>query len=124
MFFLHLSCKKENFFPFTTWLLLSSFGTLLTSSLGVYALLVARINVKNVMITNAFGLESNFDQLNIITSAKKKFVTFHTNYVLPFTTLQNVLLLNIFLIIAIVICQQLHNFQTQCFANKRAPPLA
>ncbi|EJF86392.1 hypothetical protein [Candidatus Bartonella washoeensis] len=122
MFFLHLSCKKGNFLPVTTWLLLSSFGILLTSKL-VYIHFIAQPNAINGITTNVCDSENKYDQLNITTAANKKFVTLHTNYVLPFNAPQGSLTLNIFLIIAMVICRQLHNLQTQFFSNKRAPPL-
>ncbi|OLL55642.1 hypothetical protein AT238_03390 [Bartonella henselae] len=121
MFFLHIYCKKEKFPPFTIWLLLSSLGILLINDLEAYIHLIAP-HVSNVITINAFDLENKYDQLNITTTTNKKFLTLHTDYVLPFRTFQSILVLNTSLIAAIVICTQLNNFQMQCFTNKRAPP--
>ncbi|BBL53178.1 hypothetical protein MF1_04360 [Bartonella quintana] len=127
MFFLHLHRKKEKFFPFTASLLLSSFGILLMNSfLGVYAYFIAQSHINNVITFNPLDSENKYDQLNVTKAANKKFITLHRDYVLPFiSAFQNIPALNVSLIAPVVIvCIRLYNFQTQCFANKRAPPLA
>ncbi|GAA5110373.1 hypothetical protein [Bartonella jaculi] len=60
----------------------------------------------------------------LLAQPNTKNVTTVSPYVLPFSALQSILTLNVFLIAAIAICTRLDNLQTQCFANKRAPPLA
>ncbi|CAF26326.1 hypothetical protein [Bartonella quintana] len=127
MFFLHLHRKKEKFFPFTASLLLSSFGILLMNSLlGVYAYFIAQSHINNVITFNALDSENKYDQLNVTKAANKKFITLHRDHVLSFiSAFQNIPALNVSLIVPVVIvCIRFHNFQTQCFANKRAPPLA
>nr|WP_210302696.1 hypothetical protein [Bartonella callosciuri] len=124
MFFLHLFCKKENFFPFATWLLLSSFGMLLISHLEVYVHLIARSNAKNIITTNAFDLKDKRDKLNVTTTENKKLVTLPIDSVLSANIFQNIIALNLFLIMTIALCIRVGNLQTQYFSNKRAPPLS
>ncbi|KEC54571.1 hypothetical protein O9A_01185 [Bartonella koehlerae C-29] len=81
--------------------------------------MMAQPHVINAITTNAFNLENKYDHLNIPPARNKKFLTLHTDYVLPFRDFQSILVLNKSLIAAIIICIRLHNFQTQCFANKR-----
>ncbi|MCZ2158265.1 hypothetical protein NPX99_03060 [Bartonella sp. 220] len=123
MFFLHLSCKKENFLSFTIWLLLSSFGVLLTSSLGTRPYLIKRSQENNIVKTETLYPQNKREQLNVTTTKNTKLITFHTNPVLPIDTFQNPLTLSLFLIITTIIYTQLKNLQTQYFSNKRAPPL-
>ncbi|ENN94750.1 hypothetical protein [Bartonella vinsonii] len=124
MFFLHLSCKKENFLPLTIWLLLSSFGVLLTSNLGTRSYLIKRPQENNIVKTETLYPQNKREQLNVITTGNTKFITFHTNPILPIGTFYPPLTLSLFLIITTVIYTQLKNLQTQYFSNKRAPPLA
>ncbi|VEJ45568.1 hypothetical protein [Bartonella vinsonii] len=124
MFFLHLSCKKENFLPLTIWLLLSSFGVLLTSDLGTRPYLIKRSQENNIVKTETLYPQNKREQMNATITENTKFITLHTNPVLPIGTFQNPLTLSLFLIITTVIYTQLKNLQTQYFSNKRAPPLA
>ncbi len=123
MYFLHLYCKKENFLPFTTWLLLSSFGVLLTNNAGARAYLLKRLQANNIVETNTLDSQNKRDQLNVTTTENKKFVTLHGDSVLPLNIFRNILIWNLFLITTTFICTQLENLQTQYFSNKRAPPL-
>ncbi|EJF90821.1 hypothetical protein ME1_00021 [Bartonella vinsonii subsp. arupensis OK-94-513] len=124
MFFLHLSCKKENFLPFTMWFLLSSFSVLLTSNLGERAYLIKRPQENNIVKTDVIYPQNKREQLNVTSTENTKFITLHTNPVLPINNFQNTLALSLFLIIIVVIYTQLKTPQTQYFSNKRAPPLA
>ncbi|UNE55133.1 hypothetical protein LNM86_04700 [Bartonella machadoae] len=122
MFFLQLPCKKENFFPFTIWLLLSGFGMLLISNLGAAAYLIKQPQENNIVKTNSFYPQNKSHRLKAITTENKNFATFHINLILPNGGFLPTL--NLFLVIVIVICTQFRNLKTQYFSNKRAPPLA
>nr|WP_273721130.1 MULTISPECIES: hypothetical protein [unclassified Bartonella] len=121
MLFLHLYCKKENFLPFTTWLLLSGFGVLLASNLEKLAYLIKQPQANNIVSTNTLDPQNEYHHLNV--SENKKFVTLHTDSVLPINIVQNILTLNPFLITSVMICRRFEHLQTQYFTNKRAPPL-
>nr|WP_273759421.1 hypothetical protein [Bartonella sp. ML70XJBT.G] len=120
MLFLHLSCKKENFLPFTTWLLLSSFGVLLASNVETLTYLIKQPQANNIVKMNTLDLQNKY-HLNV--SKNKKLVTLHTNSILPINIVQDILTLNPFLITSIMICTRFEHLQTQYFTNKRAPPL-
>ncbi|OPB35071.1 hypothetical protein [Bartonella taylorii] len=123
MLFLHLYCKKENFLPFATWLLLSSFGILLVNNLGTRTYWLKQPQASNVVKTNTLELHNKHAQLRVATTEKKKFGILHTDPVLPISAFQNISALKRFLMNAVIICKQLGNLQTHFFLNKRAPPL-
>ncbi|EJF75760.1 hypothetical protein HWV54_01150 [Bartonella alsatica] len=125
MFFLHLYCKKEIFFPFTAWFLLSGFSMLLTSNLEACAYLSQQLQANNIIEMNTLDTQNECDQLNlnVIITENKKFVTLHTDSMLPISIFQSILALNLFLITTIVIDTKFCNLQTQYFENKRAPPI-
>ncbi|UTO29280.1 hypothetical protein [Bartonella harrusi] len=124
MRFLQLSCKKEDFFPFTFWLLLSGFGMLLINNLEADAYLIKQPQENNIVKTKCLDPQDHqLHRLNTLTTENKNFATFHTNPILPNATFQNILTLNLFLIVVIVICTPFRNLKTQYFSNKRAPPL-
>ncbi|GAA4662972.1 hypothetical protein [Bartonella pachyuromydis] len=120
MLFLHLYCKKENFLPFTTWLLLAGFGVLLTSNLEMLAYLSEQPQVNNIVEANTLDLQNEYNHSNV--NENKKFATLHTDSVLPINIVQDIQALNLFLRTSIIICIQFERLQTQYFTNKRAPP--
>ncbi|WP_375616719.1 MULTISPECIES: hypothetical protein [unclassified Bartonella] len=121
MFFLHLYCKKEDFFPLTTWIFLSSLGVFLTSNLETRAYLIKQSHTNNVIKTNRFDLHHKCDQVNVTTTENKKTAPLHTESIF-IRTFQTILTLDFFLIKIPAIVTQPCNFQTQYFSNKRAPP--
>ncbi|WP_142416481.1 hypothetical protein [Bartonella massiliensis] len=121
MFFLHLSCKKENLLPFTTWIFLSSLGVFLTSNLGTRASFIKQSHSSNIIKTNRFVSQNKCDQLNVTTTKTKKIVTFHAES-LFMRTFQKILTLDFFLRELPVSYTRLCDLQTQYFSNKRAPP--
>ncbi|WP_156851579.1 hypothetical protein [Bartonella refiksaydamii] len=123
MLFLRFYCKKENFLPFATWLLLSSFGVLLTNNLGARAYWLKQLQASNIVKKNTLEPHNKHPQLNVATTGNKKLGTPHTDPILPISTFQNTPTLKLFLMIILAICIRLGNLQTQCFSNKRAPPL-
>ncbi|WP_455478948.1 hypothetical protein V4B17_04125 [Bartonella sp. B23] len=124
MLFLHLSCKKENFLSFTAWILLSSFGILLTNNLGTRAYSIKQSQADNIVETNTLDSQNKRNQLNAKTTKNKKLVTLHKDSVLPLSILQNISMLDLFLITTTFVCSELENLQTQYFSDKRAPPFA
>nr|WP_144755634.1 hypothetical protein [Bartonella saheliensis] len=124
MLFLHLYCKKENFLSFTAWLLLSSFSVLLTSNLERLASLSKQPQANNIVRTNTLDSQNECMHSNAPITENKKFVTFYTDSILSINIIQNILVLNLFLITSIIFCRQFGHLQMQYFANKRAPPFA
>lgn len=122
MLFLHLYCKKENFLSLTTWLLLSSFSVLLMSNLEKLVCLSKQPQASNIVRTNILDPQNECIHLNATTTENKKFVTLYTDSILPINIIQNILVLNLFLITSIIFCRQFGHLQMQYFANKRAPP--
>ncbi|EJF85002.1 hypothetical protein [Bartonella rattimassiliensis] len=128
MLFLHLYCKKENFFPLTTWIFLSSLSVFLTSNLGARAYLIKQSHTNTIIKTNRFDFQSyRFNlqnqryQLSVPVTDSRKLITLYTESIFM-KALQQILTLGLFLINIPVIDTQFHNFQTQYFSNKRAPP--
>lgn len=122
MLFLHLSCRKEDFLSFMTWILLSGFGVLLANNPEVRTYCLKQPQTNHLIKTNTLDSENKCDHFNAATTGNER-VAFYTDPILPIDTFQNIVALNLFLIRNIVFCTRLEDLQTQYFLNQRAPPL-
>ncbi len=122
MFFLYRYHKNRNFFSFTAWFLLYGFGILLTSTLETQTYLIKQAYVSNIITTNVLDQKNKSNDVNITTSINKNFLTLYIGCASVINIFKNTL--NLSLITAVTLSEQLRNYQAPYFTSKRAPPIA